>query len=490
MLQKQTKIILCVALFFIAHTATAQVTDFKLSDFKYRTNGFKALGVSVEGGAFGESKKNSSLLSLNSNLSISPSLSYMHNYSTNNRVLNFNFQTDGYLSKSGSSNINIKNKRSDYGLENLFNIEEKIYKNKYFIGFGGEGRFSFENKTEKKQTKSVNSAIKFKVNPFLGIGKGRIENVSNAQMALFILEDLYKAGKIKNKVSAENTLAFANLITQVYNRRIFDFRKRRMVEIEQIDSFLVANKILTVNDVRAINIISDNWSYAIQPARTESNTLNISPGLFYQQVFDGSQVLLDTYFERGILEQTPRLSGRQIYFRVTPQFINVNVKKKDSVATKKDATNLKAIDFFLTYDDYKTIKLKWGLHKYANVLYSTGSAISDFDYNFNIATNTGTKGSFILGNIGVELGYYPNSRTSLVAKWNLGVDKSNVESISTGGINYNLNRIYSGINVTTNYFLNYNSKITGSFGFQIIKDKATPIFVSSILNIGYNVYIF
>jgi hypothetical protein len=391
MSQKQTKTILCVVLFFIAHTVTAQVTDFKLSDFKYRTNGFKALGVSVDGNGNRQSKKSSIL-------NMSPSLSYLNNYSTNNKEFNFSNQSEVYLQKLKGNN----DRTSSYGLGDLFSIDEKIYKNKYFIGFGGEGRFSFEHKTEKKQNTSVNSAIKLKVNPFLGIGKGRIENVSNAQMAMFILEDLYKAGKIKNKISAENTLAFANLITQVYNRRIFDFRKRRMVEIEQIDSFLVAKNILAVNDVRAINIISDNWTFAIQPARTESNTLRISQLLFYQQVFDGSQYLLDTYFETGILEQAPRLSGSQIYFRATPQLININLKEKDSVISKKEVTNLKAITFSLNYDNYKPIKLKWGWHKYANIAYRTGAVISDLLFEFDNRSQEQTNGSFIEGNIGVE----------------------------------------------------------------------------------------
>ncbi len=40
MQQKLTKTILCMAIIFFAHTATAQVTD-----FKYRTSGFKAVNI-------------------------------------------------------------------------------------------------------------------------------------------------------------------------------------------------------------------------------------------------------------------------------------------------------------------------------------------------------------------------------------------------------------------------------------------------------------
>jgi hypothetical protein len=284
-------------------------------------------------------------------------------------------------------------------------------------------------------------------------------------------------------------MAFTNLITQVYNRRVFDFRKRRMYEIEQIDSFLVANKILAVNDVRAINIISDNWSFAIQPAKTESKTLNVSGGDYYQLSFDGSQELVDDYFVTGIFEQSSRLSGSQIYFRATPQLININLKEKDSVISKKEVTNLKAITFSLNYDNYKPIKLKWGWHKYANIAYRRGAVISDLLFEFDNRSQEQTKGSFIEGNIGVELGYYPNSRTVLEARWNVGAFKSDGELIIRG-TKFNSNRIYTDINATTSYFINYNSRITARIGFQIIKDNATPVGVVSNFNVGYNVYIF
>jgi hypothetical protein len=481
MLQKQTKTILCVALFFIAHTATAQVTDFKLSDFKYRTPGFKALGFIADGNGGTQGNKNSTL-------NITPILSYLHNYSTANKQFSFSNQTRGDLEKTKANN----DKSSFYGLRPILSLEEKVYKNKYFIGFGGESNFFVGGRSAKKQSSSIKSktnVVRFKVSPHIGIGKGRIENVSNAQMALFILEDLHKAGKIKSKVSAENTMAFANLITQVYNRRVFDFRKRKLYEIEQIDSFLVANKILAVNDVRAINIISDNWFFAIQPARTESKTLNVSGGDYYQLSFDGSQELMDNYFVTGIFEQSSRLSGSQIYFRATPQLININLKEKDSVISKKEVTNLKAITFSLNYDNYKPIKLKWGWHKYANIAYRTGAVISDLLFEFDNRSQEQTKGSFIEGNIGVELGYYPNSRTTLEARWNVGAFKSDGELIIRG-TKFNSNRIYTDINATTSYFINYNSRITARIGFQIIKDNATPVGVVSNFNVGYNLYIF
>jgi hypothetical protein len=487
MLQKQTKTILCVALFFIAQTTTAQVTNFKLSDFKYRTNGFKALGFQGSGGA-NKYPGGTNGSNKNTAFNIIPNLTYMHNYSTNSKQLNILASSSSYFTGTREKDANKITKQSITTTNGILKIDEKKYKKNYFINYGGDGSFLFQNDLKKNNTsnkKVTNELSRYAASPYVGIGKGRIENVSNAQMAMFILEDLYKAGKIKNKVSSENTMAFANLITQVYNRRVFDFRKRRMYEIEQIDSFLVVNKILVVNDVKAINIISDNWSFAIQPGRTETRTFNYSLGAGVGN--SSSEDLIDTYFTDGILEQSARFSGRQIYVRLSPVINHQFSSYKDSVGNNKAGRDIKAIDLSLNYDNYKPINVKWGWHQRGKIIYSKGKTTNqqtsinfkkEFDY------------SGINGIIEAGIGYYPNSRTVLEANWNLSARKSANEFIYNFLTEEKYSYAGTAINLTTSYFLSYTSRLTGSFSLGFYKENSNPIRFASNFNIGYNVYIF
>ncbi|HSA04226.1 MAG TPA: hypothetical protein P5145_01425, partial [Tenuifilaceae bacterium] len=93
-------------------------------------------------------------------------------------------------------------------------------------------------------------------------GKGRIENVTDARLAIYILDDLLKQGRLSRTPNEDEVFAFADFITKTLNTRVIDSRIKRIKESVAIDSFLVSNELSTNTDGLYFGLINDNWNYA------------------------------------------------------------------------------------------------------------------------------------------------------------------------------------------------------------------------------------
>ncbi len=118
----------------------------------------------------------------------------------------------------------------------------------------------------------------------LRAGVGRIENVSFAQQALFILRKLKEQGKITKDLSHEEITAFADAIARIRSRRVFDFRLRRIFELEQLDQFLTESGIITEKDIGYFAHLNDQWIYGASILRESGYRFNFSviPSIFYE----------------------------------------------------------------------------------------------------------------------------------------------------------------------------------------------------------------
>jgi hypothetical protein len=492
MLPKRTRTILVITGLFITHTLTAQVTNFKLRDFKYRTPGFKALGLSLNSslstgqGPYGGSGPFQGSKVSNNKLGLSPAVNFAWQYSTDKQQLSLQIN-EGLNYNSLKRVDSIKKKGSTY--QSIANVDflMRHFINRYFVEWGFTGLFAPSKDNTSSlggfdiKTKYYNAGLT------LGGGMGRLEYVSNAQMALYILEDLKKAGKIKNTVSKETAAAFAHFITQIYNKRIFDFRKRRMYEIEKIDSFLVASKMLASNDTKTFNIISDNWAFAVQPPAIDAAYIYSADPLAYIYVTDPftskiSNNLSDRYNIDGNLNQPGRYSGRQIYFRAMPS-LTYNADKSisaDTIIHLPKYINNKNLKFIIGYQERKPLNLKWQFDKFASVAYD----------NINIGNPVTTdkiKLSTASAIAGVAIGYYPNSRTMVSGVFQLNGYKNFIKAAPKEKI-----VLGSRIAVNADYFISYNSRIScslsaGHYGLNtsIIGNKFTLLF-----NAGYKLYLF
>jgi hypothetical protein len=469
MLSKQNKIIFSIIAVLIAQNITAQVTDFKLSDFKYRTPGFKALGFT--------GKTNSSYSTGGGNsgsFELFPQINYLSQQSTDKIQQSLSISAAASYSMIGGNS----DKQRRLGAGTTVDFLLRQFKDKYFIETGIKGNVNYgsTNYTTQKRKELTNP---YSLQLTLGAGKGRLENVSDAQMALFILDDLKKAGKIKGTVSKEKAAAFASLLTQVYNKRIFDFRKRRMYEMEQINAFLKTNKLIDADDITVFNIISDNWAFAIQPNAIDGVTASGGGTLIIDHLFNN---VSDRYNLDGIFGQPSRYSGKQLFARLLPAANTSNDIKK----TITDTTSIKSgnINYGATvqigYDERKPINMLWQFDKHAVLSYNNSSAKDVF-------TNLVNKYSGVTADVGVELGYYPNSRTVVRGFGTLAALYRLNNSAGTGKFG-----LSPGVRLDANYFVNYNARLTGSFSANYFS-KNYGTFSNSVsfnFDLSYRIYIF
>lgn len=108
----------------------------------------------------------------------------------------------------------------------------------------------------------------------VSIGHGRIEPVEDLRLAIYILEELNKVGRIDSLPSDNVILDMAGEISKIKRQRFFDTRIRKIRELQVIDSFLIANKIVSSNDINYFAVLNDQWDYASGPARSAGFALN------------------------------------------------------------------------------------------------------------------------------------------------------------------------------------------------------------------------
>jgi hypothetical protein len=103
-----------------------------------------------------------------------------------------------------------------------------------------------------------------------GFGTGRMNNVTDAVQAMFMLEDL-KALNGAN-YSNEQIEGIAQGITLIRNARYLDFRIGYKTQLKMLDSVLRRNGVDGEQSIDYFTIISDNWLYANRAARVSGSS--------------------------------------------------------------------------------------------------------------------------------------------------------------------------------------------------------------------------
>lgn len=164
----------------------------------------------------------------------------------------------------------------------------------------------------------------------IGFGKGRIENVTDARQAIYILEDLSEKKILKRQLSTNEINELAQEMAITKNKRHFDARQKAIDELTHINDFLIAKGYIdTVNTADYFLSLSDYW-------------------------------------ENGDLE--PRNAGRRVKIGVAPTFIfkQNSVSYEKSHLPKEKSTDTKwGGTLYFDYTNENPLNLKW--QRYINV---------------------------------------------------------------------------------------------------------------------------
>lgn len=332
-------------------------------------------------------------------------------------------QEQTQLSLMGTaSHSSIDNSKATNALTS-FSVDRQAFHfmdNKLFFEISPNGYVNY-NYAKTKSTQNIDTppysyTAEDKTNKFqalvaikLGIGKGRIENVTDARQAVYILEELSKKGIIKQTLTDEEVNAFAEQISLVKNKRSFDPRLALIDEISVIDSFLVANKYIE-KDNSAIYFTSlyDKWMYGDRDLRESGS-----------------------YFKAGINPM----------YNYSDYRINGNSSN----------SNIFSASLYLDYRNEKPLDLKWQRSIYAGISsgYQKISFIDDGSINSSIQAS-------------YALSYYMNTRTYVQGK----VSQSLTWDRYSGNPKQDILFSYTYVGVNAYYYLSPQLRLFGSVGLD------------------------
>ena len=217
------------------------------------------------------------------------------------------------------------------------------------------------------------------------IGKGRIESVQDARLALYIFEDLKKSGNLKHEPNKEEIETFASFITQLKNKRHFDSRLRKISEITAVDSMLHTMGFKTGREASWFTLLNDNWDFASGPQRESGSrfSFGVAP-----------RMMIDLSFQRDR------------YLDATNQ---------ESVIENKGQHRAFGADILVSYLRMVPTSAEWQHDTYAEAVFSP---LNTYSITKNIDGGTSEVESFYKepsfgARLSHEIGYYPNSRTSI-----------------------------------------------------------------------------
>lgn len=134
------------------------------------------------------------------------------------------------------------------------------------------------------------------------LGLGRVEDVQDARLAKYIVDDLYNSGDLKRMPDNEELFELARFITSLKNQRSFDSRIRKIEEITAVDSFLIEKGLKADSDASYYTLLNDNWDYAAGPARSTGHrfSFGVVPGIDFGFT-DYKQFYRDSIMDQNIL---------------------------------------------------------------------------------------------------------------------------------------------------------------------------------------------
>lgn len=327
------------------------------------------------------------------------------------RLLNLSFNGNLSTQKNNDSLLT-KDNRLDV-LIGYADNSRYYFTNKKFIEFSPavSGRIrSGKNKTLESKTydsKSYGMTTSFR----LGYGKGRIEHVEDARLAVYLLEDLQSKGVSVKNITPEMIDQLAQCMTAVKYKRHFDSRLQLIDEIATVDSFLLANDIVEKqHSSRYFTTLYDNWQYA------------------------------------GLIT---RLSGSRFSVGLTPDFY---WQKWEDEGSNAYHSFLKG-GAYVNYTYEKPVNLYWQHSAFVEAEEAVGRN-RGMDENY---WSTSLRGS-------LALGYYPNSRTYMTLTL-----KENFEFVNDVGAD----RIYSATNLGFDmyYYLSPQLRLSANAGVNYYYSK-------------------
>jgi hypothetical protein len=401
--------------------------DSLLQHYKYRINNYQAINFNI--GAASQLNRSPVAVGTvtNSSANAGFSVGYYALKSTDRILLTTTTNLSASLGGNRYSNSNTVNKSNSFIIAPQISILNKWFSKNKFIELGAD---IFTNTYSNKSTDAnIPGSAKYGQGQYLfaintGVGRGRLENITDMQNALWLSKALQTVNSLSRPLSTTELNELGITITTANNTRVLDARKRTQFILEIVDNYLQQKGLINKTDIRYFSNLNDVLFFAFN---------------------------------------NQRFSGTEKYIRFTP---GINLYSSNQ-SQKNDTTKFKH------RLNNKLLVLSAGINKYTpqNLIHQNnyGASLKLSYNNFDITDRsftsgvitTETKANSNLKQAAVNLFYehaiYPNTRTSI-----------NFNLQTQGGYQdfEKETRFFGSVNLmgTLNYFISYRTRLTGSLG--------------------------
>ncbi len=224
------------------------------------------------------------------------------------------------------------------------------------------------------------------------MGTGRIEHVQDAQLAMYIVDDLIKTGLLKGNIISENVDDLAKLITRLKYKRAFDPRLQKIAEMKSLDSLILQMDLVKEHGVELYSIIRDNWDYANNPIRLSGIRYfaGIKPSFLYDS------------------QRTLNKSGEN------EDLIGSEIEQKSK--RKRFTMGLTA---GIKYEKPINRKIQKSFYATASAGMLSSSVLNSGDTYWGYQEQYIKTFPLIDIESGISYGYYPNTRSWYTLRWNM-----------------------------------------------------------------------
>lgn len=274
------------------------------------------------------------------------------------------------------------------------------------------------------------------------VGWGRIEHTEDARLAVYILNDLQKAGILSREVQPEDIEQLAIRISEVMNERFFDSREKKIWELEQIDTLLHELDLLKSDDITYFTLLNDNWDFATGPVRRAG--INIDGGLITQLEYDN--------YHNEIKDEYP-LSDSLIRSENRDSYRTLGIGATAGVAWHYPLNLFYQLDFSLS----------------ATVLQNQIKNV--YDAETDDSREDSYKTPWVGNEFTVNFSYYPNTRTALSFYNSQSYYRSSRKDDVLEDLDYSSFRNSTGIDL--NYYISPQLRLNADASFQYSLDKTS-----------------
>lgn len=358
-----------------------------------------------------------------------------------------------YQNTNGTSNIENKVNSSNHkeyldltGLRRFYNPKQGYIEINGALTIDNRGNSEsqkvWQNNTLNTSQETKDKDFYNQVSGSFLIGKGRIEQVQDARMALYVLDDLGALNREKRAVTDEDVVALAQLMTKLKYKRFFDYRLRKIAEITAIDSLLQQSGIVSAADAAYFTSLNDNWAYANNPVRQTGHRI---------------------------------YTGLEAGFNYNYQYEKMdNNFPEDLVGERTTKNKMAALKLVVGYAYEKPTSRSW--QNFAHVKGGVGiqqyyqNRVNNIEPDPEIETEFYTDVTPAIDFSGdCGFGYYPNSRTWLNLSWYLNSSWQTLnegETKSDKPDHTNSFNIYTGPQFSAYFYLSEKLRLNLSYNAQ------------------------